>query len=112
MIVILVIIHIGLVLAGQLVEAMIRPSMGVGNRASRNADADMRAFYRSESRARRRRYRSLNYAARVDVLRRALDNPDLPARRALFGDADFTTDDGAEHEGSHGVQLNRPRVEG
>jgi hypothetical protein len=69
----------------------------------------MRAFDRNDTRARRRRHRLLNHAARVDILRRALDNPDLPARPALFGDADFTTDDGAEHEGSHGAEDSRVR---
>jgi hypothetical protein len=64
----------------------------------------MRAFDPNESRARGRRRRLLNHAARVDVLRRALDNPDLPARRAFLGDADVTVDDGAEHEGSHGPE--------
>jgi hypothetical protein len=85
--------------------------MGAGNRASLNKDADMRAYGRNDSRSRKRRHRLLNHAARVDVLCRALDNPNLPARRALFGDADFTTDDGAEHESSHGAEESRVRQE-
>jgi hypothetical protein len=46
----------------------------------------------------------LNHAGRIDVLRRALDNPDLPARRAFLSDADVLADDAAEHEGSGGAE--------
>jgi hypothetical protein len=71
----------------------------------------MRAYGRNDSRSRKRRHRLLNHAARVDVLRRALDNPDLPARRAFLGDADVPADDAAEHEGSHGAEDSRVRQE-
>jgi hypothetical protein len=71
----------------------------------------MRAYGRNDSRSRKRRHRLLNHAARVDVLRRALDNPDLPIRRAFFGGADLTADEGAEHEGSHGAGDSRVRQE-
>ena len=63
----------------------------------------MRAYGRNGSRSRKRRHRLLNHAVRVDVLRRALDDPDLPDRRAFLGDADVPDDDAAEHEGSGGA---------
>ena len=106
MIVILGIIQIGLFLAAELVEVMIGPSMGAGNRASLIKDADMRAYGPNDSRSRKRRHRLLDHAARVDVLRRALDYPDLPACRAFFGDADVPADDAAEYEDSQGSTGN------
>jgi len=71
----------------------------------------MRAYGRNDSRSRKRRHRLLNHAARVDVLRRALDNSDLPARCAFLGDADLTADDGAEHEGGYGAEDSWVRQE-
>ena len=67
----------------------------------------MRAYGRNDSRSRKRRHRLLNHAGRIDVLRRALDNPDLPARRAFLSDADVLADDAAEHEGSGGAEVSQ-----